>query len=408
MGRRALTTGGVTVLALILCAGCNRHINPEWCAQPGHSDPLCTELDGGAAHCTKDEDCSNGLVCDTAISGGACVACTDTNVAMCSPPICLMDKCAACATNADCPSEACLPDGACAAEANVLYASPMGSGAACTRAQKCSFAMATGLVTAARKTIMLDAGTYLGAQTLARSAQVVGRGAIVDANGQGAGISVTNDAAVELDFMTIQNATTASGLTCDSGNIVAHAITVTANQFGIIAACTLQLDRSQVTHNANGALEVTAGTINVRNNFFVNNGNINLSNNRNVTIGSAVTGAFVFNTVAYNVSKFPSLPGIACSATTLDAEGNLITDNNRAGNFNSTQVSGSCDFTKSYTQSGMNDLHWVDVTSDFHLTVLSTPVIDVGLANCAGLTDFDGDARPMGGGCDLGADELKP
>jgi hypothetical protein len=34
-------------------------------------------------------------------------------------------------------------------------------------------------------------------------------------------------------------------------------------------------------------------------------------------------------------------------------------------------------------------------------------VQNVGTAVCTGLKDYDGDDRPLGGACDLGADEIK-
>ena len=400
------------MLAVIAAAGCDRRINPEWCAQPGHSDPLCAGLvDSDMPKCTKDEECTGGLVCDTAVTGGACVQCTETKLAACSPPICAMDRCVACESSGDCNSEVCLPAGACADSASVLYVSTTGSGTTCTHTAKCALGTALGLATAGRNTIALDPGTYSAGMTLDRSARLVGRGAILDANGPGPVIAVNNNAAIELDYLTLRNASAASGATCSSGSLTMHAVTISANQLGITSACALDLDRSIVTHNLDGAIHVTSGSIDARNNFFVNNGNINLMGTQNVVIAAGVTGAFVFNTVAYNVSKSNGRPGIQCDAVAINAEGNLVTDNHRNGVFNvAPQVAGMCDFSKSYTApgSGNNDLAWVDVMSDFHLTAMSTPVIDVGLASCAGLTDFDGDARPMGGGCDLGADELRP
>ena len=76
------------------------------------------------------------------------------------------------------------------------------------------------------------------------------------------------------------------------------------------------------------------------------------------------------------------------------------------------KVTGTCDFSKSRVApgAGNNDLHWVNVATDFHLTKDSTVVLDVPASElaCDGFDDFDGTARPLGGGCDYGADELTP
>jgi hypothetical protein len=44
---------------------------------------------------------------------------------------------------------------------------------------------------------------------------------------------------------------------------------------------------------------------------------------------------------------------------------------------------------------------------DYHLTAASPSTIVDAAGSCTG-TDFDGDARPVGAACDLGADERKP
>jgi len=35
----------LVLVLVIACVGCNKRINPEWCAQPGNSDPLCATID---------------------------------------------------------------------------------------------------------------------------------------------------------------------------------------------------------------------------------------------------------------------------------------------------------------------------------------------------------------------------
>jgi hypothetical protein len=44
---------------------------------------------------------------------------------------------------------------------------------------------------------------------------------------------------------------------------------------------------------------------------------------------------------------------------------------------------------------------------DVHLNP-GSPAIDTGTCVGAPATDFEGDPRPTGGGCDMGADELAP
>ena len=44
---------------------------------------------------------------------------------------------------------------------------------------------------------------------------------------------------------------------------------------------------------------------------------------------------------------------------------------------------------------------------DVHLSA-GSPAIDSGTRTGAPVTDFEGDPRPTGGGCDMGADEFVP
>ncbi len=42
---------------------------------------------------------------------------------------------------------------------------------------------------------------------------------------------------------------------------------------------------------------------------------------------------------------------------------------------------------------------------DYHLSIITSPCVDTGTATGAPATDRDGDARPIGGGIDIGSDE---
>lgn len=363
-----------TAIALSIVAGlgCGKHINPQWCAS--HQDPLCLPADAPRAL-----DAPDG-------PGSGCVH------------------------GSDCLSQVCLPSGTCADPSAVLYAAPAGAGTTCTQAAKCQLATAIGLASDSRGTIVLDAGTYVGPVVITRAMRIVGAGATLDAGGTGPTVHVTAAGGlVELDGLTITGAATTSGIRCDNGVLAAHQVTITSNGVGVTSSCTLAIDRSRITKNSGGALDLATGSIDLRANFIVNNGSDVLATGGNVIIGGGVTGTFAFNTVAYNDAKQNMFPGVQCDST-IAAVGNLVTDNNQRGTFNvSPQVAGTCDFTKSFTPPGAggNDLKWVDVAaSDFHLTAASTPVVDVSGLACTGEVDIDGDARPIGAGCDYGADEL--
>jgi hypothetical protein len=353
-------------VALILLVGCGRHLNPEWCAVAGHSDPGCS------------------AVID-ARSGG-------------------------CAVDDDCPGSVCLPTGGCADPKAVLHVAPDGAGTACTSELRCQLATAIGGALPDRHIIALAPATYPGVVAIDHSVQLVGRNATLQA-ATGDAVTVTNSAVAELDFVAITGAVAASGLSCAAGTTVtAHAVSIFGNQQGVASACKLTIERSTLSSNTEGAVVVTAGAIDIHDNFIVNNGS-DAARVASVSIAAGVTGALAFNTVAYNNAKPNADPGVVCNAAAVTGTGNLVTDNTRKGSFGvSPQVVGACDFTRSYTAPGAggNDLRWVDVTAGapgFHLTSASSAALDQ-LA-CAAGEDFDGDPRPIGAACDYGADELK-
>jgi hypothetical protein len=290
--------------------------------------------------------------------------------------------------------------------------SPTGTGTTCASDAKCLLATAIGVALPGRNIILLDPATYLGGVTIDHPVQIVGSNATLEA-ASGAAVTVTNNVAAELDFASIMGA--AIGISCTSGaTLRAHGVSVTNNQQGITSACALTLERSSVSSNSDGALEITGGSIDIHDNFIVHNGS-DTARVASVAIADGVTGSFAFNTVAYNNARQNADPGVDCNAAAVTGAGNLVTDNMHKGVFDgSPQVSGACDLAGSYTApgTGNNDLHWVDVNAadvGFHLTVDSTAVLDkLDKLACAASEDFDGDPRPIGDGCDYGADERKP
>jgi hypothetical protein len=349
---------------LLLLVGCGKHLNPAWCAQPGHDDPACQDLLDAST-----ERCAIG----------------------------------------SCPGTACLPDGSCAAPGSVLYASPDGTGTSCTGDAKCQLATAIDQSTPTRNIISLDRGTYSGPIAIDRSVQIIGHSATLAGSSVGAAVTVINAVSAEIDDLTITGASGGAGVACSSGTLVMWLVQVLNNQVGVTSACTLKLSRSIIRDNDDGAIAITSGDIDVRNNVIFHNGNPALKRSANVTIAAGVTGAFAFNTVAFNDAKQNSTPGIECESAAVDATGNLVTDNTHKGAYNvDPQVTGTCDFTRSYTMPGIggNDVGWISPTADLHLTRDATTVLDKLAAPCGAIDDFDGDHRPFGDGCDYGADEF--
>src|SRR5262249_46513940 len=129
---------------------------------------------------------------------------------------------------------------------------------------------------------------------------------------------------------------------------------------------------------------------------------------------SASDNRFEFNTVAYNHVRLGVLgPGVNCNAPGLVAKNNIITANDINPTFGLTQTAGMCTYGNSYTtpDSQANTLGFVSIATDppdLHLTGLTPANTVMNVAGSCSDTDIDGQTRPIGGACDLGADEFKP
>lgn len=358
----------VAGLAILAVAGCGKHINPEWCER--NNDPECP---------TGEPDEDAGVLVDDAEPDAP------------GPP-------GPCESDEDCPLpfRVCRRNGVCATRDNVVFAAPNGMGTECTTTARCSLPTAIAVANPERELIFLQGGVYAGPIEVTRSVRM---GILVrcpngncsniptiqgDATGA---IKVSGGAEVEVELRNIDIIGAGdAAISCTDATLVARGLVISGNHSGIRSACALTLERSTLTRNREGALIVTGGSINVRNNFIVNNGNMDLMSNANVEIAAAVTGTFAFNTVAHNDAKQNRVPGVDCKSTAVTVPGNLITENTRRKMFGGAQVDGR-DFNESYTMPGEgdNDLQWVSVEqSDFHLTTGSTPALDIPSLNCDG------------------------
>src|SRR5262249_19280250 len=140
MGNRtslALVAG----VAISLVGGCSCSrilddgLNPKYCdAHPADED--CRQAFPDAyTGCMSNAQCSMPTaVC--AIEQMKCVQCTGTDHDACTgnTPACGSNNvCRACVSHAECPSSACLPNGACGNDTNVAYVDPVGTGTTCTK-----------------------------------------------------------------------------------------------------------------------------------------------------------------------------------------------------------------------------------------------------------------------------------
>ncbi|HEY4178426.1 MAG TPA: right-handed parallel beta-helix repeat-containing protein [Kofleriaceae bacterium] len=445
------------MLACVAFTACRK--DPLYC--PGAPKDNCNLLDGSVntepSGCTGDPGCAAPTpVCE--LAAGTCVQCTAAEPGACTgtSPVCGSDNaCHGCAAHTDCAdSHACLPDGSCAAAADVAYVAPGGSGAACTATAPCG-TLDAGLTTA-RPYVKIATGLVKDNKTTVIDGQAVtilaDPGAKLDRDGDGAVLEVESaNATVQIYDLEITGASGAAGadgvqLTPNGGtpSLTLTRVTIDGNQgLGIettggsltltrstIANNTgggltttggsLTLTRSTIADNAGGGLSLSATQFTIENNFIASNGSgsSGLGGVKLDGITTSGTHQLDFNTITANLGPATVNTGINCGTVTVPLvfSNNIVYANLVAGG--GKQLGGSVNCTATYSDVGPDttagtgnvnsDPLFVDVNAaNYHITS-SSPAKDSADSAATLDIDFDGDSRPQGPARDMGADEVTP
>ncbi len=399
--------------------------NPNYCA--GNPDNNCNETGDGSVGSDGPEavDCtvsgcsgvSTGGVCDTGTK--ACVVCTATIHDACAgtAPVCsTTDTCRACVTNSECSSDACMPDGSCAAATDVAYVDASKSGTTCARGDECH---TVSLALATNKSIIRVTGKTSESVLVPRTLFLLGDHDVNNAitsgvtGASGTVISVGGALNLTMVDMAIDGGGTATyGLNnSSSGTVVAnHSSFANTTTYGVYStAGTVNLHRAMIALNKIAGINLTSSTFNIDNSFIVHNGDINNVSALGGIYLSLSTGTLSFSTIAKNISLGSGPHGVNCSTATTLAFSNNIVYYNSNGPF-----TGNCGWTYSELDSTTAPTGAGNITSaptfkdlandDFHLDAGSP-----GENNGSGSLklDFDNQQRPMGTGPDIGADEVQ-
>jgi hypothetical protein len=426
-------------------AGCDSLLGKE--PNPGYCpSPPCAP-DGG---CDSNADCTSpgAGVCDV-MGTKQCVQCTATNHAACTgnAPFCGMDNaCRACATHAECDSNACsFATGSCAPETDVAYVSSTGTdNSTCDKSTPCA-GITAALMTARHYvkihgtidgavvvdkgrtvTFLADPGAMLTRGTGSDVLTVKDTGtsltiydlAISGAQGSSVGISLAGGVpALSLMRVTISNnagggIASAGALTIDHGIITNNG----SNRPAIfITGGSLSLAQSEISGNRAGGVHVadpTAKFAIVSNKFVSNGAGDSLTGAVNIGANFASTNLLEFNTFYKNLSTDGTGAAIRCDPMTFTARANIMFGNGTATNLN--QTSGTCTHTYSITNPGTvptgtgnqaSDPMFVNAPGDnFHLQA-GSPAIGAAnaLAPLSGLSARDFDDHPRTTPVNLGA-----
>ena len=351
-----------------------------------------------------------------------------------------------CATDPECPSQVCSPDG-CVAPSAVRYVGPIGSDSGpCTQSEPCSTIARALAVHGTPAYVSIAFGSYPASVVInplnqaepAFDVWLIGSGPlrpVVLATDDGSnrdGLEVYRGA-VHLRHLEVRGSlsnTASDAIWTDVGTTVTldDVVVSSARNDGFECNdCTLVADRSIFRGNARLGLRAVSGSVTVRGSQFRNNagGGAELSgddctvtsslfvDNGNDTAAfggaslSCTTHRFDGNTLAGNRATTTAAVGVRClSAATTVNRNNLFAHPGTAA--------GSCSYTYSLFASGMappgtgNRIGPPDFTStgDYHITPTSPAY---GNGTSAGIsvfeTDLDGEPR-IQGRIDIGADEI--
>jgi Right handed beta helix region len=426
---RALALG---LAAWALAGSCLYVDDPYYCE--GMPNDYCHQ-----PACTTSDECDDGApVCDVT-GGGVCVQCTGDDAGACAgaTPVCGDDRrCRPCSAHADCASAACLPDGSCGDEALVAYVTQDAPDSAPCALQAPCGSVARGLATG-RPYLKLR-GRFAGSLVFSAGRKVTllgATGAQLSAEANAAIITARDGGTeVTLHQLTLADASGDAGygllVPPGAGAPTVHLsqVTVLNNQAGglSVAGGALTISRSTFLGNAGGGLMISGNgtTFQIGDSVFAYNGRA-LGNLRSPLGGVAITAnsegsRFERNTVVFNESDGITFRGgVSCNAPMATAAGNLIYHNVEPDGIGglkndlSTQrnPAPSCAFADSLALAAepgnLGFRSPVLPPLDFHLTAASPPSVRDAGGACTG-TDLDGDGRPQGGACDLGADEYRP
>jgi Right handed beta helix region len=404
----------------------------------------------GGAPCQADAECAAETpVCDTA-STGTCVQCLPDRAEACTgtTPACGSDSvCRACSAHADCASDACLPDGSCAEESAVVYLEEAGTGASCTKAAPCGSAItAVAQVTATRPIIRID-GSIGDPGTLITDKTVTflgAAGASLQGGGQGGQqapvLDIRGTSKVAIYDVTFSNARAVAlrvdGVTAELTLVRSKVLAAQLEGVSVVSG-KATISRSEISGCGGGTarrgIALISGELVVERSMIADNGGgISIAEGQRFSItGSFIVGnrvaggvdaskpggnsVLAFNTIVDNRDEGTGATdagGVACDERDFTAPYNILF-RNTGGASRYAQTVGNCNFDGSFLSSNTRpetgSLGFVKDSApfDYHLSAASPATVrDVAGVACTGV-DFDGDARPQGAGCELGADEIK-
>lgn len=308
-----------------------------------------------------------------------------------------------------------LTGGAGVAQATERYASPGGSGVACTQAQPCSLAEAVGAAKS-NDEVIVTAGTYdlsaaivtpVGASNLFVHGEFTGPMPKLNVSASSAAAITPGTIGVRLSYLEMTNtAANAIGAFCVSEGSVerVRATASGSNAIGIAVNGKCTVRDSLIRASGKEAVAISGFLFGGAATALIRNVTAIASGTKSIGISSSYGEIILPGSYTLDVKNAIAQGELAdLSANQLAFPGNIAISNS---NFDTQQTTGSATITGGSNQSAPP--LFLDAAGGDYRQAPSSPTIDAGVADQIGALDLDGNPRNLGAAPDIGAFELVP